>query len=88
MRDINTLISNYEVDTMDRTVNITLDLLDQESCFVVKETQVLLNGQTYTIGHYRTAYKNSPEGKIMIKQDLPEAYANAVFSVWETKGEI
>lgn len=88
MRAINTLTSNYEVDTMDRTVTITLDLLNQESCFVVKETQVVLNGQTYAIGHYRTAYKNSPEGRVMIKQDLPEAYANAVFSVWETKGEI
>ena len=67
---------------MNKTTTITLDLLNTNSVSVIRETEVEMDGQLYSLGRYRTAYSNSPSGRSRIESELPDIYAAAVFAVW------
>ena len=61
----------------------TLDLLNQDSVSVKKQTFIDYMEQQYPIGEmWRRAYVNSVQGRQQIVDELPQAQANAIFSVW------
>lgn len=62
---------------------ITLDMLNQDSVSVSKQTYVDYMGQLYPIGQlWRKAYVNSIKGREQVVAELPQAQVNAIMSVW------
>ena len=61
----------------------TLDTLTQNNVSVSKQTYIDYEGQQYPIGElWRRAYINSLQGREQIINELPQAQANAIMSVW------
>ena len=61
----------------------TLDMLNQDSVSVVKQTYIDYMGREYPIGElWRRAYINSLQGREQVIAELPQAQANAIFAVW------
>ena len=62
---------------------ITLDMLTQDSVSVKKQQYTMVDGIEYAIGQpHRKAYINSIRGREEVQNELPQAQANAIFSVW------
>jgi len=61
----------------------TLDMLNQDSVSVKKQTYIDYMGQEYPIGEpWRRAYTNSIRGREQIVTELPQAQVNAIMAVW------
>ena len=61
----------------------TLDMLNQDSVSVKKQTYIEYMGQEYPIGEpWRRAYLNSINGRQQIVTELPQVQVNAIMSVW------
>jgi len=62
---------------------IILDMLSQNSVSVKKQQYIIQNEIEYVIGQpHRKAYINSIRGREEVQNELPQAQANAIFSVW------
>lgn len=59
-----------------------LESLSENSVNVVIETYVNFEGEEYKLGRYRKCYANSPYGRILVEEELPESYRNAIFEIW------
>ena len=61
----------------------TLDMLNQDSVSVKKQTYIDYMGQQYPIGEiWRRAYINDIRGRQQIVDELPVAQVNAIMAVW------
>lgn len=61
----------------------TVDMLNQDSVSVKKETYIDYMGQQYPIGEpWRRAYINSIRGREQVIAELPQAQVNAIMAVW------
>lgn len=61
----------------------TLDMLNQESVSVKKQTYIDYIGREYPIGEpWRRAYVNDIYGREQIVAELPISQVNAIFAVW------
>ena len=62
---------------------IYLDFLTENGVSVLKQTFANINGENLQIGqNRRTAYSNSPKGRVDIINNLDEKYINAIFAIW------
>jgi hypothetical protein len=70
---------------MDKKITYTLDLLNEKSVSVKKETYITIDEKEYLLERTRVAYTNSNMDRATIKEELPEAYSTAIFAVWGTE---
>lgn len=62
---------------------ISLDMLNETGVSVKKQQYTIVDGIEYAIGQpHRKAYINSIRGREEVQNELPQAQANAIFSVW------
>ena len=62
---------------------ITLDRLNENSVSVKKQQYIEQEDLQYEIGKpHRKAYVNSIRGREEVTNELPQAQASAIFSVW------
>ena len=62
---------------------IILDMLNEKSVSVKTQQYTAVDGIEYAIGQpHRKAYINSIRGREEVQNELPQAQANAIFSVW------
>lgn len=62
---------------------ITLDMLTAESVSVLTQKFIEVDGMPLQVGsNFRRAYSNTTEDRILLKEDLPDEYFNAVIAVW------
>lgn len=62
---------------------ITLDMLTQDGVSVKTQKYVVVDDIEYPIGDpHRRSYVNSESGRAAVQDELPEAQASAILSVW------
>ena len=62
---------------------IILDMLNEKSVSVKTQQYTTVDGIEYAIGQpHRKAYINSIRGREEVQNELPQAQASAIFSVW------
>jgi len=60
-----------------------LDMLNEDSVSVRKQTFVTVEGVEYPIGDpWRRAYVNSASGRMQVMDEVPDPYKTAIFAVW------
>lgn len=60
----------------------TLEQLTADSVNVLITSSATVNLKVYVLGHERISYSNSEHGRELVRENLPEEYANAVFALW------
>lgn len=61
----------------------TLDMLNQDSVSVKKQTYIDSMGQEYPIGEpWRRAYVNSTQGRKQVENEVPEPYKSVILLMW------
>ncbi len=61
---------------------IILDMLTNTSVSVLKKQYFDIDGERFYTSNIRNAYENSPSGRTLIKEFLPDDYYKAVIAVW------
>lgn len=61
---------------------IILDMLTNTSVSILKKQYFDIDGERFYTNNIRNAYENSPSGRTLIKESLPEGYYKAVIAVW------
>lgn len=59
-----------------------LESLNKDNVNVVIETYINFENEEYKLGRYRKSYSNSPYGRSLIKEELPESYYKAILEIW------
>lgn len=59
-----------------------LESLNKDNVNVVIETYINFENEEYKLGRYRKCYANSPYGRTLVEEELPESYRNAIFEIW------
>lgn len=67
---------------MNQLFEIALENLSQDSVSVLKKPYVEFMGQRFYGTNIRNTYANSPSGRVLIKESLPDDYYKAVIAVW------
>ena len=67
---------------MEPTVNYMLEFLTINTVNVIIIKTLELNGKIYELERSRICYSNSPIGRNMVVEKLPQQYANAIFAIW------
>lgn len=67
---------------MELKEKITLDMLTNTSVSILKKQYFDIDGERFYTNNIRNAYENSPSGRALIKESLPDDYYKAVIAVW------
>lgn len=68
---------------MELIEKLYLDMLTTDSVCILRKNYVVLNGlETQVGGDTRNSFMNTKTEREYLKEILPEAYYNAVISVW------
>ena len=67
---------------MELKEKIILDMLTNTSVSILKKQYFDIDGERFYTNNIRNAYENSPSGRALIKESLPDDYYKAVIAVW------
>lgn len=67
---------------MEPTINYMLEFLTANTVNIIIIKTLELNGKIYELERNRICYSNSPIGRNMVVEKLPQQYVNAIFAIW------
>lgn len=67
---------------MEPIIHYELEKLTNDNVNIIIITSIELNNTIYEIKRSRICYSNSPTGRNLVVEKLPQQYQEAIFAIW------